>query len=285
MRNTALLTAILAVSAATGATARAGTVMVQNTTDNVAYNSGPDGGPADYYANGTSAVGAGAVGGANFNTSQLAVTTSLLANGTVALDLQYTTLFSGSETIGSASVSYADIFLRSSAAGYSAAPFDYAISLGDQLANGGVSAGLYAVSSYLTSQQIWSGRSGFVYGGQYAGSAAVQPGHAGYAAYSAPTVLTSGTSLASAAVTDTQAGNGYVVDVKMALSAAEAAVFAKGYDVFWGTGDCANGSFLASLPSVTGGVSQVPEPATLGVLGAGLLGLVAVRRRKQGLLF
>ena len=261
------------------AAAHAGTVIVQNTTDVVSYNSGSGGGATGYF-NGSDI---GSSIGSNFSTSQLAVTTSALANGTYAVDLQYTTLFSGSETLGSSNIYYPDIFLRTPESGYSTAPFDYAISLGTETANGGLAAGFYSVSSYLTSQQVWSGRPGYVYGGQYTGSSAYQPGQAGYAGYNAPVVLTAGNLLSGASVTDGQSGSAYTVGVKLTLTAAEAAGFVDGADIFWGTGDCANGGFLASLPSGTGSptVGPIPEPAPLALMVVGLGSLLFVRRRTQ----
>ena len=279
MRRVATLTACLALCAA-GHAAQAGTVTIQNTTDNVSYSSDPNGGPYNFYNNGTSAVGPGAVGD-TFTTSQLAFTTTQLTNGSYTLDLQYTTLFSGSETVGNATVYYPDIFLRNAPGGYSNAGFNYAISLGDEAANGGLAAGLYATTSYLNSQQVWSSRPGFGYAGQYTNTTAYQPGQAGYTGYLAPTVLTGGTKVANVSVTNAQqAGGAYVVDVSLTLTAAQAAIFASGADVFWGTGDCANGSFLATLSAMGTPPALVPEPATLALLAAGLLTIVQLRRRQ-----
>ena len=255
--------------------AQAGTIVVQNTTDVVAYNSGSGGGPTGYF-NGSDV---GSSIGSNFATSQLAVTTSELSNGTYAVDLQYTTLFSGSETLGNSAIYYPDIFLRTSAAGYSNTAFNYAISLGTETANGGLAAGFYSVSSYLTSQQVWSGRPGYVYGGQYTGSSAYQPGQAGYAGYNAPVVLTGGNLLGAASVSTGQSGGAYTVGVQLTLTAAEAAGFVDGADIFWGTGDCANGAFLASLGSGTGSpTGTIPEPAPLALLVVGVGSLLLVRR-------
>ncbi len=279
MRSLAALTLLLSAAATA---AQASTIIIQNTTDNVAYSTGTNGGPDGFY-NGSD-VGSAPVG-SNFATSQLALTTTLLTSGNYAIDLQYSTLFAGAESVGSASVYYPDIFLRSSAAGYSNAPFDYAISLGDEGANGGMSAGLYSVSSYLTSQQVWSSRPGYIYTGQYTNSATAQPGQTGYAGYNAPVVATTGTQLASAAINTTQqADSSYLLDVQLTLTPAQAAIFANGFDIFWGTGDCANGSFLASVAAMAGAgtpASLVPEPATLLLLAAAATTLITLRRRSN----
>ncbi len=274
MRMSTLLATVLTLTAGAAGVAQADTVTIANTTDVVAYSGG---GPTDYY-NGNSAVG-GAIG-SDFATSQLAVTTAAGTNGNYSVDLQYSTLFSGQEAVNSSTVYYPDIFLRSNPVGYSNAGFNYAISLGNEGANGGVAAGFYQNPSYLNSQQIWSGRSGVTYGGQYTNSTNFQPGQAGYQGYNAAAVVTGGTLLGGVHVTTGQkVGSNYIVDVQLTLTAAEAAVFANGFDVFWGTGDCANGSFLARVAGMGGGPSVVPEPATFAVLAMGLLGLTFIRRR------
>ncbi len=279
MRN-AVAFITLSVVSATALQAHATTTTVQNTTDVVAYIDGSSPGPTNYYGN--SAVGSTSIG-SNFETSQLAYTTTLLASGNYSIDLQYTTLFSGSETLNGQQIYYPDIFLRTPESGYSNASFNYAISLGDETANHGLAAGFYSVSSYLTSQQVWSGRSGFVYGGQYTNTTAYQPGTAGYAGYNAPVVLTSGNKLGGATVSSTQSGSTYTVSAIITLTAAEAAGFIDGADVFWGTGDCANGSFLADVSPTGGGGptgSPVPEPAALLLVGVGVGCIGLVRRKK-----
>ncbi len=278
MRNAVAFITLSLVSV-TALQARANTVTVQNTTDVVAYNDGSSPGPTNYYGN--SAVGSTSVG-SNFETSQLAYTTTMLASGNYSIDLQYTTMFSGSENLNGQQIYYPDIFLRTPEAGYSNASFNYAISLGDETANHGLAAGFYSVSSYLTSQQVWSSRSGFTYGGQYTNTTAYQPGTAGYVGYNAPVVLTAGTKLGGAAITTAQVGSSYTVSAKITLTAAEAAGFIDGADVFWGTGDCANGSFLASFaPGGSGGpTGVVPEPAALLLVGVGMGCIGLVRRKK-----
>ena len=275
--------AIVAASAMTlcmQVSAHASTVTLQNTTDVVSYVSGSGGGPTSAYYGGSDV---GSSIGSNFATSQLAVSATKLGNGNYAINLQYTTLFSGSESLNGQQIYYPDIFLREPGAGYSSAPFNYAISLGDETANGGLSAGYYSVSSLENSQQLWSNRSGVYYGGQYTNSTTYQPGQVGYAGYNAPVVLTGGSKLAAATVTTGQSASAYTVTAQLTLTAAEAAGIIDGSDVFWGTGDCANGSFLASIPAGVGGPtgSPVPEPSALLLLAAGVGSLAFVRQAKK----
>jgi hypothetical protein len=63
------------------------------------------------------------------------------------------------------------------------------------------------------------------------------------------------------------------------LSAAIVASFAHGLDAFWGTGDCANGAFLAS-DAVSPFFVAVPEPSGLVPAAIGLAAFVAMRRRR-----
>ena len=281
MRYKIALLAVSAITVGLGAKAQAGSVTIQNTTDVVSYASGSSGGPTNYFSNGTSAVGSSI--GPNFDTSSLAVTATAIGNGNYSIDLQYTTLFSGSESINGQAIYYPDIFLRTAQSGYSTAPFDYAISLGDEVSNGGLAAGVYSAKSYLTSQALWSGRSGDVYGGQYTNSTAYQPGQAGYLGYNPPVVLTAGTKVGNAAVTNGVSGNAYTVDVKITVMGALAAGIIDGSDIFWGTGDCANGSFLASIPDGVGGPggAPLPEPSAMLLLAAGVGSLAFVRMAKK----
>ena len=104
--------------------------------------------------------------------------------------LSFTTLFSGNENVAGYTINYADVFLNNG----------LAISLGDETANGGLAqSGLYQVGSYLTSQQVWGGRPGVIYGQGYMMNGAVQ---------ASPTVLTGGTFLEGVSVADTLSSNG-----------------------------------------------------------------------------
>ena len=154
----------------------------------------------------------------------------------VLVDFTYLTQFSGSETLSGQTVNYADIFLNAGG-GYGAGGFTYAISLGDQSSNGGVAAGFYQVASDLTSQDIWSSRPGYIFGGAYGATANMAPGQTGYTASAAPTVLTGGEFLSGVTVTDKSLGLGwYQMNAEIEMTPAQAAYFANGMDVFWGTG-------------------------------------------------
>lgn len=160
--------------------------------------------------------------------------------------------------------------------GYGAPGFTYAISLGEQLQNGGLAAGFYSVSADATSQDIWTSRPAFIFGGAYGDSHAFAPGQAGYSAAAAPTVLTAGQYLSSASIAETSLGQGWFqLDAQISMTPAQAALFANGIDVFWGTGDCANGAFLAEFSGL-----PMPEPCSAAVLLSGLFYL-AVRRKPK----
>src|SRR5579875_511675 len=134
---------------------------IQDTTADIAFHGSS---PSAWF----SGSDQGDVIGAGFDTSRIVVTETNLTHGGLGLDIQLVTQFSGRDCFGSTCAYYADLFLRTPSAGYSAAPFGYAIALGDQAPNGGVDqAGLYQVRSAATSQAIWSGRTSFIYGGEY----------------------------------------------------------------------------------------------------------------------
>jgi hypothetical protein len=191
---------------------------------------------------------------------------------TVLVNFQYTTDFSGVFTAGGLTIRNADIFLG--AGGPGSPDYTYAISLGDQGANGGIAAGFYSVLSYRSSADIWSARPDTVYGGAYGLSAADTPGQPGYTAWAAPTVLTAGNLLSGVTIGETPLGHGqYLLDAQIALTDAQAAQFAGGMDVFWGTGDCGNGSFLAQISDL-----PLPEPCSLAVLSSGVFYMLVKRR-------
>ncbi len=262
MRMHHLLTGI-AIAAALAGPARAGvTTIISDATDDIAYYGN---GPTGWFGGSDQ----GDVIGNDFDTSKIVVKEKDGKNGALKLTFKLYTQFGGTDCFGSTCAYYADLFLRTPSSGYSALPFNYAITLGDQKPNGGYSKpGLYSVTSYVTSQDIWSSRGGFIYGGAYV------PDNDSAAPESAPTVLTSGTLLDHAKVHQHHKGNdGYVEDISLTVTGQAALDLSKGFDVLWGTGDCANDAVFGSVPS------RVPEPGTVGLFAAGLLGLLAFRRK------
>lgn len=260
---------ILALGFAAAATpcAQAGTITIANITATTAYQGLS---PTPYFP-GVNPYVAMAPIGADFQTSSLTVQTSVSNGGTV-LSLSDLTRFPGEDSIAGIGVRYADIFLG--VPGFVGTPdvID-AIALRAQAQRGGRAAGFYNVTAAETSQAIWGTRTVYIYGGAYGQSAAWQPGQPDYSAAAAPTVLTAGTHLGGAFITDiAMAGGWFDLDAQITLTPAEAAAFANGVDVFWGTGDCANGAFLAQLSDL-----PMPEPCSLAILLSGVFYLL-VRR-------
>jgi hypothetical protein len=253
---------------ATSAPAAATTI--QNTTWVQAYN----GAGASPWFSGSS-WGAN-VGAPTYETTQLVVSTPAADT----MDFRFTTGFNGDDTTydtpgyGNVVVRYADIFINPVLAAAPPASYGYAIVLGDEGANGGLSQpGLYEVTSDKTSQAIWDTRTQFTYGGEYAPANAGDTGPNLSEAEAAPTVVTGGTRLSDWTVTDNYA-NG-VLDVE--LSTTDTTQFNQllsNYDLFWGTGDCDNAPIFAAVDS------PVPEPTSFALLGSALaaLGLVRLRR-------
>jgi hypothetical protein len=243
----------------------AGTFTFTNDTALVAY-SGTS--PAQYFAGSNPFVGTTGIG-SDFDTVSLSVTMSPLAGGQAILSLAYLSQFSGLETVNGVSAAAADLFLTP------AGGTIFGVSLGDQASNGGVAAGFYQVGSFATSEQIWSVRPGYVYGGAIAATTSYQPGQAGFTAVAAPTVITSGRYLGAVAASTANAGNGlYAWDISLVLGASQAAAFSQGFDVFWGTADCANGAFDATVPRFA-----VAEAGSLPVFSAALAALIMIRHK------
>jgi len=221
--------------------------------------------------------------GANFTTLSVAIAGSEIG-GVSTLTLAYSTTFSGMDASGDVTTTFPDVFLRTPGAGYSAAPFTYAIALGDEGANGGRQAGFYVPGTVATSADLWGRRGGYIYGASYtqAGSGAQ---------FAAPVVMTSGRLVSGTSVTSRLLDTGteyggeelYSLDITLAgLSPTIAASLSAGFDAFWGTGDCANGAFLATTTGSSTPLFQpVAEPPSLWLAALGLIIVVASGRRRH----
>jgi hypothetical protein len=145
--------------------------------------------------------------------------------------------------------------------------YDLGIALGQQVK----SIGLYSVSQWQTSRDLWTSQTNFVYGGQWTndqscrGSTDANCG----AAKDANTQISDGSQLDNA-VTVSQGDNLITVDVaNLAIDQ---------FDLLWGTGDCGNDTAAGHVNLA----ADVPEPTSLAVFCVGLLGAgLAARRRRR----
>jgi len=252
---------------AIGVPAAANATMIADTTQNVSYQGAN---PINWYGGWTTSVGDVVEGGPEFDTNRVNVTT-----GTRTIQLDFYTQFDGDDL----GAHYADIFL---ATGADKDNYTYGIALGAQLAYGGVSKGLYALSgNYLTSIDRWK-NTGYIYAGQY-----ISPNDG--LGHLAPTIINGGSALPGWTVDVSQSASGdgvypYLVSVKLTATTDEIlkTVFsAKNIAIMWGTGDCNNDTiYLASAAPPT----SVREPGTLALMLSAFASVVCIgwgRRRSR----
>ncbi len=79
--------------------------------------------------------------------------------------------------------------------------------------------------------------------------------------------------MCDAAVSQTEVTGGYVEDISLELTAAQAVPFLDGFDLLWGTGDCANDTVFGSVPA------ECRSRRALAVFVMGLVGIGMIRRR------
>jgi hypothetical protein len=194
--------------------------------------------------------------GHRFDTSQISVQGG--AN-TVVFTLR--TMFNGNDL----GARYADLFIDTGTPD-ALDTFDYAVALGGQT----MPIGVYSVQGRATSNHVWGGRAGYVYGG-YSQLKTSSPGFNASLAAENPVRLTRGTRLdaLSVAINTLAAGGGYT-DLVVTVTGTQTSLFSA-MDLFWATGDCGNDVVWGSVFTLADAGVPSPSAFLLFVTGVMLL--------------
>jgi hypothetical protein len=192
-----------------------------------------------------------------------------LSDGNITFGMQTNFDSDGIYYLGSVTAYVADLFISTSSGNYGIVLLDHDLWKSEPV--GSLDPGLYSVSTAATSVDLWSSKSGYIYGGQYDQTNA----------QFSRVAITSGTSIGSATVNGPSAFAGsanYLWEV--IISANDIGLENGGVlDVFWAGASCSNDAVAGSVNLSNPGTS-VPDAGIVWLLGSAFVAMGILGRKK-----